>query len=83
MCARYSAGRPRSGGGLVTAVLRPVAAPFVAAPPGGTRARARLRVPPGDEAVLRAEGAHLGALAGRDLAARRAGGHRACRDTAG
>jgi hypothetical protein len=54
----------------VTAVLRPVAAPFVAAPPGGARVRARLRVPPEDEAVLRAVGAHLGSLAGRDLAAR-------------
>ena len=54
----------------MTAVLRPVAAPFVAAPPGGARVRARLRVPPGDEAVLRAVGAHLGSLAGRDLAAR-------------
>jgi hypothetical protein len=70
MCAHCPAGRPRSGGGLVTAVLRPVAAPFVAAPPGGARVRARLRVPPGDEAVLRAVGAHLGSLAGRDLAAR-------------
>ena len=70
MCAHCLAGRPRSGGGLVTAVLRPVAAPFVAAPPGGARVRARLRVPPGDEAVLRAVGAHLGSLAGRDLAAR-------------
>src|SRR5208337_1078685 len=66
MCAHCPAGRPRSGGGLVTAVLRPVAAPFVAAQPGG----ARVRVPPGDEAVLRAVGAHLGSLAGRDLAAR-------------
>src|SRR5260370_16141858 len=70
MCAHCPAGRPRSGGGLVPAVLRPVAAPFVAAPPGGARVRARLRVPPGDEAVLRAVGAHLGSLAGRDLAAR-------------
>ncbi len=70
MCAHYPAGRPRSGDGLVTAVLRPVAAPFVAAPPGGTRVRARLRVSPGDEAALRAVGAHLGSLAGRDLAAR-------------
>ena len=46
----------------------------MAAPPGGARVRARLRVPPADEAVLRAAGAHLGSLAGRDLAARCAEG---------
>ncbi len=46
----------------------------MAAPPGGARVRARLRVSPGDEAVLRAAGAHLGSLAGRDLAARCAEG---------
>ena len=34
------------------------------------RVRARLRPSPQDEAVLRAAGAHLGSLAGRDLAAR-------------
>jgi IS605 OrfB family transposase len=44
--------------------------PFVAATPGGARVRARLRLSPGDEAVLRAVGAHLGSLAGKDLAAR-------------
>jgi hypothetical protein len=74
ICARWHAGRPgQPGGGLVTA-LRPVAAPFVAAPPGGARVRARLRMSPGDEAVLRAVGSHLGSLAGRDLAARCAEG---------
>ena len=57
-------------GGLVTASLRPVAAPFVAAAPAGARVRTRLRVTAQDEAVLRAVGAHLGSLAGRDLAAR-------------
>ena len=36
--------------------------------------RARLRLSPPDEAVLRAVGAHLGSLAGRDLAARCAEG---------
>ncbi len=61
-------------GGEVSAVLRAAAAPFVAAPPGGARVRSRLRVPPEDEAVLRAVGAHLGSLAGRDLAARCAQG---------
>ena len=70
---------PRRGagwraGGLVTGSLRRVAAPFVAAAPGGARVRARLRLPPRDEAVLRAVGAHLGSLAGRDLAARCAEG---------
>jgi IS605 OrfB family transposase len=64
----------RVGGGLVNACLRSVAAPFVAAAPGGARVRARLRVSPDDEAVLRAAGAHLGSLAGRDLAARCAEG---------
>ena len=54
----------------MSACLRPVAEPFVAAPPAGARVRARLRVSPADEAVLRAAGAHLGSLAGRDLAAR-------------
>jgi hypothetical protein len=58
----------------VTGSLRPVAVPFVAAAPGGARVRARLRMPAGDEAVLRAVGGHLGSLAGRDLAARCAEG---------
>ena len=54
--------------------LRPVAEPFVAAAPAGARVRTRLRVSQEDEAVLRAAGAHLGSLAGRDLAARCAEG---------
>jgi hypothetical protein len=54
----------------VTGCLRPVAAPFVAAAPGGARVRARLRVSAEDEAVLRAAGVHLGSLAGKDLATR-------------
>lgn len=45
-------------------------APFVVARPSGTRIRTRLRVDAGDEAVLRAVGAYLGSLAGRDLALR-------------
>ena len=58
----------------MTASLRPIAAPFVAAAPGGARVRARLRVSARDEAVLWAAGTHLGSLAGRDLAARCAEG---------
>jgi IS605 OrfB family transposase len=58
----------------MTSSLRPVAAPFVAAAPGGARVRARLRACAQDEAVLWAVGTHLGSLAGRDLAARCAEG---------
>jgi IS605 OrfB family transposase len=58
----------------VTASLRPVAAPFVAAAPGGVRVRTRLRVSAQDEVVLGAVGRHLGSLAGKDLAARCAEG---------
>jgi hypothetical protein len=58
----------------VTAVLRPIAGPFVAAAPAGARVRARLLLSAEDEAVLRAAGSHLGSLAGRDLAARCAEG---------
>ncbi len=54
--------------------LREIAAPFVAAAPAGARVRTRLRVSPRDAEVLRAAGRHLGALAGRDLAARCAEG---------
>jgi hypothetical protein len=54
--------------------LREIAAPFVAGVPAGARVRTRLRVSPGDAAVLRAVGSHLGSLAGRDLAARCAEG---------
>lgn len=50
--------------------LRQIAAPFVAARPVGARVRTRLPVSPEDEAVLAAVGAHLGRLAGADLAAR-------------
>ena len=58
----------------MTAALRPIAGPFVAAAPGGARVRTRLRVSEQDGAVLRAVGRHLGSLAGRDLAARCAEG---------
>ena len=58
----------------MSACLRPVAAPFVAAAPGGVRVRARLRVSLDDGAVLWAAGTYLGSLAGRDLAARCAEG---------
>jgi len=58
----------------VSTFLRPVAAPLVAAIPAGARVRARLRLSAEDAAVLRAAGAHLGSLAGRDLAARCAEG---------
>ena len=58
----------------MSAPLRPVAAPFVAAAPAGARVRTRLRASGQDEAVLRAAGRHLGSLAGRDLAARCAEG---------
>jgi IS605 OrfB family transposase len=54
----------------VTRALREIAGPFVAAAPAGARVRTRLRVTAQDAAVLRAVGRHLGALAGRDLAAR-------------
>jgi len=58
----------------VSRALREIAAPFVAAAPAGARVRTRLRVSPRDAEVLRAAGRHLGALAGRDLAARCAEG---------
>jgi hypothetical protein len=54
--------------------LREIAEPFVAAVPAGARVRTRLRVSPQDAEALRAAGRHLGALAGRDLAARCAEG---------
>ena len=59
----------------VTAALRPIADPFVAAAPAGARVRTRSRVSAQDEAVLLAVGRHLGSLAGRDLAVRCAQGH--------
>ena len=58
----------------MTGSLRPVGIPFAAAAPGGARVRTRLRAPAEDEAVLRKAGAHLGSLAGKDLAARCAEG---------
>jgi IS605 OrfB family transposase len=68
-------GRRASGGRCpVMAALRPIAGPFVAAAPAGARVRTRLRVSAQDAAVLRTAGRHLGALAGRDLAARCAEG---------
>jgi hypothetical protein len=71
MQVHWSAGRPgERSGEAVTVPLRPVAAPFVAVAQAGARVRARLRLAPEDEAVLRAVGGHLGSLAGRDLAAR-------------
>jgi IS605 OrfB family transposase len=54
----------------VTAPLRPIADPFVAAVPAAARVRTRLRVSAEDEAVLLAAGRHLGSLAGRDLTVR-------------
>ena len=63
--------------------LRRIASPFVAAAPAGARVRARLGVSPQDEAVLRAAGAHLGSLAGRDLAARCAEGRLDAKGRAG
>src|SRR3954470_2397642 len=51
------------------------AAPFVVPGPTGVAIRDRLKgLPAGDEKVLRALGAHLGALASRDLKARCADG---------
>ncbi len=51
--------------------LRRLAAPFVADPATGVSIRARLKgFTDTDDAVLRAVGAHLGSLAGADLAAR-------------
>jgi hypothetical protein len=75
MHIRWIVGRPgERDERAVTVPVRPVAAPFVAAAPAGARVRARLRLSPKDEAVLRAAGGHLGSLAGRDLAARCAEG---------
>ena len=54
--------------------LRPVAEPFVVAPPSGARVRTRLKVGATDGAVLQALGDHLGSLAGEDLALRCAQG---------
>lgn len=58
------------GGRAVSGALRPLATPFVVAPPEGARVRTRLPVTPDDEAVLLSLGRHLGRLASRDLAER-------------
>ncbi|BCY09379.1 hypothetical protein [Actinoplanes sp. L3-i22] len=50
--------------------LRPIAAPFVVAPPTGTRIRTRLRPSTGEAAVLAQVGAFLGGLYRADLARR-------------
>ena len=50
--------------------MRPIAVPFVVAPPSGARVRTRLRLGGADERVLRAVGGHLGRLAGADVAVR-------------
>jgi hypothetical protein len=50
--------------------MRPLAVPFVVAPPSGARVRTRLRLGGPDEQVLRAVGEHLGRLAGADVAVR-------------
>ena len=56
-------------------MLRSIAPPFVVAQPQGVSIRTRLKgLAPQDEEVLRLVGAHLGSLAGRDLAARCADG---------
>src|SRR5258707_12458210 len=54
--------------------LREIAAPFVAAGPGGARVRTRLRLSERDAEVLTALGGYLGSLAGDDLARRCAEG---------
>ncbi len=54
----------------MTRRMRPIAEPFVVAPQAGVRVRTRLRVSDADVVVLRAVGAHLGSLAGQDLAVR-------------
>ena len=50
--------------------MRPIAVPFVVAPPSGARVRTRLRLGGADERVLRAVGGHLGRLAGAAVAVR-------------
>jgi hypothetical protein len=48
--------------------MRSISEPFVVTPPAGARILTRLRLSAADEAVVRAVGAHLGRLAGADLA---------------
>ena len=66
--------------------MRSITAPFVVAPPAGTRIRTRLRLPARDEQVLRTVGEYLGRLASTDVADRcrlgRAGQRRADRKRA-
>ncbi|MGB9111450.1 MAG: hypothetical protein WCF24_01835 [Acidimicrobiales bacterium] len=50
--------------------LRPIAAPFVVAPPAGARVRTRLKVSEIDAEVLGTLGRYLGSFAGSDLAQR-------------
>jgi len=50
--------------------LRRIAEPFVVGPPAGARVRTRLRVSDADATALAEVGAHLGSLAGADLARR-------------
>jgi hypothetical protein len=50
--------------------MRPLAVPFVVAPPSGARVRTRLRLSGADEQVLRVVGEHLGRLADADVAVR-------------
>jgi hypothetical protein len=47
--------------------MRSIHAPYVVAPPTGTRIRTRLRLTPADERVMTTVGRHLAALAGQDL----------------
>ena len=48
--------------------MRSIHAPYVVAPPTGTRIRTRLRLTPADERVMTTVGRHLATLAGQDLA---------------
>jgi hypothetical protein len=50
--------------------MRPLALPFVVAPPSGARIRTRLRLDAADDRVLREVGEYLGRLAGQDLQVR-------------
>ncbi|MBT2403776.1 MULTISPECIES: transposase [unclassified Streptomyces] len=62
--------------------LRELSAPFVALGPAGVAVRTRLKnLTPRDEEVLRVTGAHLGALASRDLKTRCADGLEHSTDT--
>jgi hypothetical protein len=62
--------QPRTEGAVVSGKLRPIAEPFVVAPPTGTTVHTRLPVASEDEAVLQAVGEHLAKLAGADVARR-------------